>query len=67
MEDKLKEGIFYCKACGNLDYLKNGKCSKCESDNVEPADQEITFDSTAHDHLMKVIYAQHEYGYFDAK
>lgn len=66
MGEKQHGGIYYCKDCGNLDY-SDGTCSKCKGTNIVPAEQDISFASSAHNHLMKVIYAQHEYGYFDKK
>ena len=69
MEGKIigKGNIFFCRSCGNLDYANGKSCSKCGSLDIEIASQDITFDNNSHDHLMKVIYAEHEKAYFKSK
>lgn len=55
---KMSERIFYCKDCNHLDYLENGRCSKCGSDKVVATFRDFMFGFTAQYNISQTMYEQ---------
>lgn len=55
---KKSERIFYCKDCKHLDYLKNGRCSKCDSGNVVVTFRDFVFGFATQYNMSQLMYEQ---------